>query len=347
MSLFRPVRALLAAGLTAALAGSVLAAGTSSAAAPASHTMAKDLFTPLSLSVADDGDVFYSQNFAGQLWVKQVGKAPRKLYSSSNEAEIGGISTRANITYFVSGTRILRRKGSDIAVVANIGKYEQERNPDGKVTYGAVGIDEECADQFPNESPYPASYKGIVEAHPYATAYGDGALYVADAAANAIFRVEGSKVSTVAVLPAVTTTITEAIAEQLSFPECSIGEKYRFEGVPTDVEFHNGKLYVSTLPGGPEDGSVKGSVYRMNPTTGNTVRMATGFVSATGLAVATDGNIYVAELFDNKVTRLAPSGAKRTFVETALPSAVEIHGSHVYVTESVLGPEGKLVRYRR
>ncbi|WP_435771951.1 ScyD/ScyE family protein [Nocardioides sp. SYSU DS0651] len=356
MSLFRPVRALVAAGLTAALAGSVLLPPAHSAA-PSRATVAKDLLAPLSVAVSDKGNVYYSENFSGSLWVKQAGKAPKKVHQTAagenGPAEVGGISIRDNVVYFVSGSRIVRRASDGVKVVANIGKYERDHNPDAGVTYGAVGIDPECAEQFPEESPYPASYPGIVEAHPYATAYGDGALYVADAAANAIFRIKKGKISTVAVLPPATATITEGLAEQLNFPGCSIGAKYRFEGVPTDVEYHNGKLYVSTLPGGPEDGSVAGSVYRMNPTTGNTVRMATGLVSANGLAVADDGNIYVSELFAGRITRITPSGTKRLFTETLFPSAVEVRGSQLFVTERVLvgfgeeEPGGRVSRYGR
>ena len=56
-------------------------------------------------------------------------------------------------------------------------------------------------------------------------------------------------------------------------PACVVGEEYAFEPVPTDVEFGpDGWLYVSSLPGGPEDASLgaRGAVFRVNPWTGHT-----------------------------------------------------------------------------
>ncbi|UMG93322.1 ScyD/ScyE family protein [Nocardioides sp. TF02-7] len=144
-----------------------------------------------------------------------------------------------------------------IRKVANLGAHEKSRNPDRNVQYGAPGLSEECLAEWPAEGPPPSS-GGIVESHPYGTAVVGKKVYVADAAGNTILSVgPNGKVRTVAVLPRVKVEITAEMAGGAGLPECAVGEDYFFEPVPTDVEVGpRGRLYVSSLPGGPEDGSV-------------------------------------------------------------------------------------------
>lgn len=352
MSLVRLRRALAATGLAAAVAGTALVP--SSAAAPTATPLAKSLLSPLSVAVSSHDDIYFTENFAGKLYVKQPGKAPRLIYKAAGE--VGGVSVEGHTVYFIANSKVMRKVGGNPArVIADLGAYEKSRNPDKAITYGAVGLSEECKAAWPTgpEVP-PAEYKGIVESHPYATAVKDGTVYVADAAANAVFRIRSGRISTVTVLPPVPVTITAQLAEGAGIPECAIGKKYLFEGVPTDVEYRNGLLYVSSLPGGPEDGTAPGSVWRVNPATHTRKRLLTGLVSATGVAVTRDGTLYVSELFAGKVTRVTPTGRRSTFLRTALPSAVEVRGSHLFVTENVLSglapgeaPAGKVVRYNR
>ena len=137
----------------------------------------------------------------------------------------------------------------------------------------------------------PATYRGIEETHPsLSTTSNRGTTYVADAGANAIFAIgPRGRVRTVAALPASVGTVTRAAAGGAGFPDCTIGKRYRFEAVPTDIELGpDGMLYVSSLPGGPEDGSAGrlASVYRVNPNNGRVVKVVGGMVTATGLAVA-------------------------------------------------------------
>jgi len=355
----RSLRALAAAGLAVAVSASVLAPTQAAAPAPG-KTVAKGLLSPLSVAVGDKGRVYYTENFAGKLLVKRPGKPAKVVYST--QGEVGGVSTEGKAVYFIANTAVMKRNAAGkIRKIADLGAFEAARNPDKVYTYGAVGLSPDCAAQWPKGNPEqplpPPSYNGIVESHPYATAVHKGDVYVADAAANAVFRIRKGKIKTVAILPPVETTITEAMTQgENGFPACSIGKRYRFEGVPTDVEYADGKLYVTGLPGGPEDGSVAGSLFRVNLKKNKLKRIATGFVSATGVGVADDGNIYVSELFAGKVTRITPKGAKRTFLKTALPSAVEVVGKKVYVTENVLSglsgqpgdvPAGKVVKYKR
>ena len=83
-------------------------------------------------------------------------------------------------------------------------------------------------------------------------------------------------------------------------PDCLVGKKFGLEAVPTDVEVGpDGKLYVTSLPGGPEDPSLglNGRVLRINPTNGRVKTLVGGLLSPTGVAVASNGDIYIAQLF--------------------------------------------------
>ena len=79
----------------------------------------------------------------------------------------------------------------------------------------------------------------------------------------------GGTVSTAAVLPAGDPIVVSAeLAAGVGFPACVAGFSCRFEPVPADVEEGgDGWLYVTSLPGGPEDASLgaRGAVYRFNP----------------------------------------------------------------------------------
>jgi sugar lactone lactonase YvrE len=212
--------------------------------------------------------------------------------------------------------------------------------------------------KFPAEG-QPPTYTGIVESHPYAsTQAADGTTYVADAAGNAVLAVKAGAVRTVAVLPHKTLRVDAEFAEQAEMPSCAVGRLYRFEPVPTDVEIGpDGLLYVSTLPGGPEDGSLGAgaSVYRITPSTGSTSRLATGLVSATGLAVSPGGDVFVSELFGGRIARI-PHGSHRvlTYAKVGLPGDVEWSRIGIFATTNVLSglsgqpgddPDGRVVRF--
>ena len=364
---------LLAGLATAALAAGVVAAAPSvaqpagqPAAKPAKPSvLAKGLLSPLSLAV-DGPDVYVAQSFGGSLELLAPGKRPRTIYRAKGGAEVGAVSARrGTVTFAVSAsdkegnytsTTLMRIAGSGKAtVVADLLGYERKHNPDGKVTYGARGISAECAAQWPADAP-PATYTGVVDSHPYATTSTRKVTYVADAAMNAVVAVTPKgKVSTVAVLPGVPTTITAPVAEALKLPACSIGLDYFFESVPTDVELGpDGNLYVSVLPGGPEDPSMgaRGEVFRVTPR-GKVTRVAGGLVSPTGLAVAGNGDIYVSQLFSGAIAKITRGAHQaKTVRQLSMTGDVEVDGSDLLVTTDVLPPEGKapngkVVRFRR
>ena len=142
-----------------------------------------------------------------------------------------------------------------------------------------------------------------MDSHPYSTDTTADGVYVGEAAGNDILWVANDgKIKTVAVLPPTPVTITaEARRGQQASRPAPWASSYWFEPVPTDVELGtDGWLYVSSLPGGPEDGSTgpQGRVYKVNPASpARSMLVAGGFISTVNVAVAGNGDVYVAELF--------------------------------------------------
>lgn len=361
------------AGTVASLAAlALVGAGTPATADPvAAKPLAKGLLSPLSLAVADDGTVYYAQNFAGTLHVKKRGKKATVLYAAKKQGtEVGAVGEHNGaVTFALTSPQgqtsiglINTNKKNRVRMLGDLDAFEKKKNPDGKVVYGLRGLDASCAAQFPADG-MPPSYSGIVESHPYAStpSLGDGrdGVYVADAAANAIFAWGAGRFRTVAVLPPVPVKVTASMAGAMEMPECAIGETYHFEPVPTDVEVaRNGDLYVSTLPGGPEDGSMAGhaAVYRIDPQAKRPKarKVVGGLTSATGVAVSPRGDVYVAQLFGGSLVKAAKGSKKVKVVEKAmLPGDVEWTKQGLYATTGVLTglepgsrPAGKVELFR-
>ena len=214
--------------------------------------------------------------------------------------------TQTDYTKATSSLKIL--KGSTVVRTVDLSTYEKTRNPDQNRSYG-VNNPSQCVKDALEADPMapPASYKGLVDSHPYSVLrWGDGWI-VADAGGNDLLKVSQSgHVSTLAVLPAQPIKITQAMADSQRLPSCVVGVTYRFEPVPTDVISWHGSLWVTTLPGGPEDASFgdRGSVYKVDPSSGESTRVATGFGGATNLTVDDHGRIYVAELFKGQISTI-------------------------------------------
>jgi hypothetical protein len=151
-----------------------------------------------------------------------------------------------------SGLNIKKRHKSP--VYADTLAYEKANNPDQHVHYG-VRHPSQCVKDALGDQ---ASYKGLVDSHAYSVARYKKKWVVADAGGNDLLWVTNrGKIRTLAVLPSQPLKITEDIARAQGLPDCVIGVTYKFEAVPTDVEVgRDGYLYVTTLPGGPEDPSL-------------------------------------------------------------------------------------------
>jgi hypothetical protein len=322
-------------------------------------TRAAGLAGPLSLEV-DAGQVSYvTQNFGGMLSRVDRDGTLTDLIDAPGY-EVGAVSTRDGNVYYAQNAQdlsttvlMVKKPAGDPDQLADLHAYEVANNPDADTEYGFIGLEPSCAAQIDPTVAGPPAYTGLIDSHPYASLALHNGVVVADAGGNDILRVgyDGT-VSTVAVLPAgPPVTITAEVAAAARFPACVAGYQYAFESVPTDVEIGpGGMLYVSTLPGGPEDASLgaRGSVYRVDPHAGTSELVATGFSGATGLAVSSrTGLIVVAELFGGpsgtgRLSVVAPgSHTPEPLIAVPSPSAVEMRQDRLFVTtESFVPGEG-------
>lgn len=352
-------------GVAALTATALTAMFAPAANAAVEETVADGLITPLSLAVSEDGTVYASQNFAGMLSKAVPGGEQSVIYTDGAQREVGAVSvTGTDVTFATTGgtrrnpTADLYRlaDGAEAPThVADLYAYEEANNPDGGRTYG-LKARKSCIKKQPKQIRRAIRpYKGIVESHPYATALGEGVTYLADAAGNSILAIEDDgTVSTVATLPATKVKVNRKIKRAFGLHKCARGKILRVEGVPTDVEIGpDGNLYVTSLPGGPEDPAfgANGSVYRFDPATGARAKLAGGLVSPVGIAISPTGDAYISMLFASTILKVPFGGSPETFAEVPLPGDVEFSNGFVYATQTDLmndgsqAPAGKVLRW--
>lgn len=175
------------------------------------------------------------------------------LYATS-AGWVGGAGDRPDL--FAS---VVRVDEGDVTEVANLWAFEEANNPDGL----------------------------ILESHPYGiTAGPDGALWVADAGANTLLRVDPDSgdaelVATFEGLPG-------------PFPNPARNDAMEADPVPTAVAFDSmGGMYVSLLSGGPFiPGSAK--VLQVTPE-GEVSDYAVGLTMLTDLQYGPDGALYAVQ----------------------------------------------------
>ncbi|HRD59854.1 ScyD/ScyE family protein [uncultured Nocardioides sp.] len=355
----RHVLAVAAAG--ALVVGAAGAALTGASAAPAQKakptvtTIAKKLVGPLSVAQAPDGTIYYADSFAGVLYKRTTAGVVSVIYKSKKNAA-DGVSADGGVVRFVTGSPDNKAGGvwtlDSAGAPVQLGdtyKYEKKHNPDGKFSYGFLNTPKSCLAQLPKQ--IPGSYKGTKETHAYAVATAGDITYVADAGANAILAMSATgEFSTVAALKPVKVKVSAGAAKANGLPSCVVGKKFALEAVPTDIEVGpDGMLYVTSLPGGPEDGSlgVNGRVLRVNPTTGKVKTVVGGLLSPTGVAVAANGDIYVAQLFKGEISKIKAGKTKvRPYLQVPLPAAVEITPTGMLASINALPgkkPKGKVV----
>jgi hypothetical protein len=308
-----------------------------------------EVLAPFSLDASHDRRILVADGFTSK--ISQVTKDGLKTVLTAEG--VSGLArsrdgrTIAYTTLAQDGTTTLGVKGPHGKWSVNLSDYEKMHNPDKVNIYGVhLGVSTCVTDYLKMNPDIPAPrYHGVVDSHPYAvTALRHGAWAVAEAAGNDILKVtKTGHVSTLAVLPPQSHKFTAAEVAGMGAPDCLIGVTFRFEPVPTDVEVGpHGMLYVTTLPGGPEGPALgaRGSVYRVNPWTGATHRIATGFSGATNLAICPDCRIYVAELFGGKVS-VIHHGKVWKYVSIDSPVSIESRGHTLYVgTLAKIGPKG-------
>lgn len=164
---------------------------------------------------------------------------------------------------------------SDVPTIPNQG--ELIRLEDGE----AVTVADLWAHELANDPDESTN----VESHPYGMALGpDGDVYIADAAANALWRVniETGEVETIAAFP----------GQPGVFPSEYYGGELITDAVPTAVAFDaDGNTYVSYLTGAPFlPGAAK--VVRISED-GEILDYANGMTMLTDMQMGPDGNLYV------------------------------------------------------
>jgi streptogramin lyase len=355
---------------TAATAAVFLSAGTAAGAAPdtapgqasggsaatAPVPLTGRLVGPLHISAGRHGSVTVSESFAGRL-TRVDSKGNQVVLYETPDWSVAGNAQRGGTTYFLESqgagpdptalaghVRIIDKDGHQ-RTLGDFAALETEDNADGKTRYGYRDLPDGCEAKLPPNMP--ASYKGEVDSHPYGIAVTEHTIYVADAGANSVVSVDAASgdTETVAVLPPRPYKITPEAAASNGLPECVVGTTYDFEAVPTDVAVGpDGWLYVTSLPGGPEDPSLgpRGAVFKVDPDDGEVRLVADDIMTPTGLALDDHGDMYVASLFGEGVLRIDPDSGEQTVVLAAAFAAdVDLRGDTLYATVNALpGPGG-------
>jgi hypothetical protein len=344
--MFRTRAVLVATTVAAAVA--LAAPETADASPTPSDPIATGLAGPLQMDVTDHGD-YVAQDFAGILTKVRPDGTTKDLVSDPG-TEIAGVAVDGyDVAYTQLSTNangdpvaLLKRRFANgtIHTVANLGRFEARNNPDGFEEYGFRHLSQSCIDQIPADFG-DASYFGVVDSHPYAIANAPGGgWYVADAAGNDILYVSLSgAVDVVKVIRPVKVVATAEMAEANGLPACVVGKRYNFEPVPTDVEVNpRGYLIVSLLPGGPEDGSAgaNGQILRIDPADGEFSNIAHGLAGATNLAVGTGSQIYVSELFGQRIS-VVRQHVVTPVLDVTDPAALEFHDGTLYAGVDVFG----------
>ncbi|AQP48391.1 hypothetical protein BW730_13645 [Tessaracoccus aquimaris] len=313
----RRIRALFAAGAAAALIVGAPAPASASPREPVTKVWSSQVAVPFSLAV-DGSRVLVADGGPGIIGQLQSNGSIKPLLTGI--PGLAGLATRGAWTAYgssieddseppiisASGLNIRSPKGT--TVYADVHAYETKHNPDGALTYG-ITDPTSCAAGF--------TAPGRIDSHVYGVASWRGDWLVADAGANAIFRVtDRGAIRTLAVLPPVPVTLTAESVGALGLGDCAIGDTFYAEAVPTGVAVgRGGDIYVSTLPGFPGESASLGAVWRINPSNGKATMVASGLSGATGLAVS-GSKIYVAQLFGPGIA-LVDHGKVSTFAPLA------------------------------
>ncbi|MCB0977818.1 MAG: ScyD/ScyE family protein [Acidimicrobiales bacterium] len=340
-----------------ALAPAATAGATGSHEAVVSPPIVSGLAGPLQFEVSH-GRILVGQSFSGTVSRVDRDGSVTDLFNEPGTDGVASGLFGSTITTFTDGVgpdappgsvpqgelRLHTRSGRTITI-ADLHAFEEKHNPDGDQQYGFQDLSDECAAQLPPDAGI-LPYDGIAESHPYAIASTFGGWYVADAGANTILFVSWfGTVHAVATLPPQPPVVLSAEAAAANeLPPCVAGSSYVAEGVPTDVEIgRNGLLYVSALPGGPEDPSLgaRGAVYTVNPWTHRVRRIGSGLAGAANVAVSPRGTVYVSELFGGQVSRLV-NGHPVPVAQVDSPSGLEWSEGKLYAGIGTFGP-GQIV----
>ena len=336
------MRRILPAAGVAALALVVAQAGGASAA---TRVISDQVAAPFHLAVAD-GTVYVGDGGYNAVLKLGKGGVPSVVAKGYAGGDVAGVATgpggsiawtQSNPDHSKTAVKVW---SGGTTMTRSTSAFEAKHNPDGATSYG-VDNPTGCQMRAIKKLGGSAKYTGDVDSHPYAVASVGSGWVVADAGGNDLLGLSASgKLSLVASLPAQPFTFTPEMVSALGLPSCMNYVVYKFESVPTGVAVGaDGMLYVSTLPGGPEDPSfgARGSVWKVDPATGAASLVATGFAGATDVTVGANGDIYVAELFGGTVTRVGRTGARNTVA--TLPGVVSVHYADGHLYAGTMGAE--------
>ncbi len=216
---------------------------------------------------------------------------------------------------------VVKIENGEPMLVADTWAFENENNPDGF----------------------------IKESHPYGLAVGpDGYLWVAEAGANTLLRVdpESGEISVV--------TVFEGIESPL--PNPARGGAMESDPVPTGITVGaDGTVYVALLPGFPFlPGS--GKIVMVTPD-GEVSDYATGLTMVTDLQTGPDGNLYAVQIArfteqgptpnSGAVVRIENGEVTEVLTELSFPTAIAFgQDGDAYLTiNGGFAPGGAVVRY--
>lgn len=336
-------------------------------AQPQGEMVAQDLSAPMGLAIDDAGNVWVVDsgtggdeeimvidNAAGAPAVGKFGSTSRviRIAPDGTQTVVANLPSLLNGTEAEGGSRLAFLNGQ-LYATSGIwkGPYEGDPRPlmgavvrigdDGQVTEVASTYAFELAN---NPDP------NILDSHPYGLSAGpDGMLYVADAGANAVLKIDPASGATtlVALMP----------GQPGPLPNPGRGGAMEMDPVPTAVAFDAaGNPLVSLLAGFP---FVPGSSKVVSVAADGTLSdFATGLTMTTDMQRAPDGRLYAVQMAvftdqgptpdSGRLVRIGDDGSV-TEVLTGLsfPTAVAIAANgDVYLTvNGAGGPGGGVIRY--
>jgi hypothetical protein len=172
------------------------------------------------------------------------------------------------------------------------------------------------------------------DSNPYGVLATDDDVYVVDAANNTLLEVDDGRIKVVATF------------------ETRAADGSGFDGVPTSIARHDGKLYVGQLSSF-EPGKAKITVFTES---GKRLKTYEGLSSVTSVAVAKNGDIYATEIFagapfasEGALVKIPHDGGPRVTTPLPTPGGVAVdRRGNVYVSiNSVEVGTGQVIRINR